>query len=359
MTSGSFDTGGGYPTVLPRERKRKHGEDGKYETVNGRTRVRWNRFSLNYYVQTAQTGQLTNKVGDLLDGTPEWPAAEEFSLQSKLVKKVKGHQLNLAVSTAEGIRTVSLCTNTIRKMAAALTLVKRGRFGDALRQLGAVKKKSQKDVTSPRLKPADLTSTWLEAQYGWAPLLSDCYEATSAYARLTGQRRTRVRVKHKYIQEGNFAASPSLYGYVGNHTTVTYLTYEMEEELSADRSLGLRDPYSLAWELLPYSFVFDWFLPIGTYLENLNVIPTLKGRFLTTRVAEYTAEFAEDYTTNGAYTPTQRATYGKGVERLSPVNGLSTQTPRFVSLPAAMSPKRIFSAVSLAHQAVLRSPIFR
>jgi hypothetical protein len=27
---------------------------------------------------------------------------------------------------------------------------------------------------------------------------------------------------------------------------------------------------NLAWEVLPYSFVVDWFLPIGPYLETLS-----------------------------------------------------------------------------------------
>jgi hypothetical protein len=33
---------------------------------------------------------------------------------------------------------------------------------------------------------------------------------------------------------------------------------------------GFTNPVSLAWELLPFSFVVDWFLPIGPYLESLD-----------------------------------------------------------------------------------------
>jgi hypothetical protein len=57
--------------------------------------------------------------------------------------------------------------------------------------------------------------------------------------------------------------------------------YELYEEMSFERNLGLTDPLSVAWELIPYSFVVDWFVPIGTYLDNLNAIPKLIGRFLT------------------------------------------------------------------------------
>lgn len=30
------------------------------------------------------------------------------------------------------------------------------------------------------------------------------------------------------------------------------------------------NPQSIAWELTPWSFVIDWFIPIGNYLNNLD-----------------------------------------------------------------------------------------
>jgi hypothetical protein len=36
-------------------------------------------------------------------------------------------------------------------------------------------------------------------------------------------------------------------------------------------SFGLLNPAAVAWELLPFSFVVDWFLPVGRYLEGLDV----------------------------------------------------------------------------------------
>jgi hypothetical protein len=36
------------------------------------------------------------------------------------------------------------------------------------------------------------------------------------------------------------------------------------------KQIGFNNPISLAWEVLPYSFVLDWFLPIGDFLDGLN-----------------------------------------------------------------------------------------
>lgn len=35
-------------------------------------------------------------------------------------------------------------------------------------------------------------------------------------------------------------------------------------------SFGVTNPASLAWELLPFSFVVDWFLPVGDFLSSLD-----------------------------------------------------------------------------------------
>lgn len=41
-------------------------------------------------------------------------------------------------------------------------------------------------------------------------------------------------------------------------------------ELFALASLGLLNPASLAWELVPLSFVVDWIVPVGPFLEAMT-----------------------------------------------------------------------------------------
>jgi hypothetical protein len=49
------------------------------------------------------------------------------------------------------------------------------------------------------------------------------------------------------------------------------LYYKVDDVFKNKMSqLGLNSPVSLAWELIPYSFVVDWFLPIGQALEDLS-----------------------------------------------------------------------------------------
>jgi hypothetical protein len=126
----------------------------------------------------------------------------------------------------------------------------------------------------------------------------------------------------------------------------------MEEEISFGRSLGLTDPFQVLWEITPFSFVFDWFLPVGAFLENLAVIPSLKGRFLITKfsrtVAGFTTDKSVDHRFSGSNRLGQQVTVTRTVS-----NALSVQLPQFVGPSSAMSGKRIANAVSLVHQLFL------
>lgn len=40
--------------------------------------------------------------------------------------------------------------------------------------------------------------------------------------------------------------------------------------LAAQTGFGVTDPLLLAWELTPFSFVFDWFIDVGSWLEAMS-----------------------------------------------------------------------------------------
>jgi hypothetical protein len=55
-------------------------------------------------------------------------------------------------------------------------------------------------------------------------------------------------------------------------TRVRYgIHYTMPSPLIAFlATTGFTNPINLGWELIPFSFVLDWFLPVGQYLEALS-----------------------------------------------------------------------------------------
>lgn len=346
MSSGSFLKNGGYPGKTSREQKVWNGGDGKHEVVAGKYRDKWNFYEMTYTYESSQPGQpgfapgaVSCTSGDFT--TNFWANRDELQLQSKLVQRIKGHDFNLAVNLAQSKQLTNMCVSNIGKVARSIRALKRGDFTTALRQFGA------KPRTS-KLKSKDISGRWLEMQYGWLPAISDTYEAAKAYEALTTKRTSRVSARHRIANSVNCSAHPSVLC-LGVNSQSRKIVYEMTEVLSNPRSLGLEDPLSVVWEVIPYSFVIDWFLPIGSYLENLAVLPFLQGRFCTTRFYKTDSSFTSS--SDPFYAGARR--YGK-YRKVSRVitSGLNVQRPSFNPLPLALSGKRIYNAVALAHQLV-------
>lgn len=324
-----------------------NGVDGKYEFVNGFIRPKWNSFDAIYW-RSQRTPGKSPVYGTVWSNCTSFPSSimsanDELTLQSRLSEAVKGHQFNLAVSAAQGKQTVDMVVNAVTSIGGAISDLKKGRFESAARRFGV----NQRPST---LSKKDVSGRWLELQYGWLPLISDVHEAANAYAALTGKPRTeRVSVSLTRKAQRDSSSSPSAYSCKGTVEERWRILYEMSESLSTPRSLGLTDPASVVWELIPYSFVIDWFLPIGSYLENLNTIPQLQGRFLTIKTRRFQGSAMNfDSFYQFSVKPTEYVDYFNMSRRMS--TSLVVPKPEFESLTEAMSPKRIYNAIALAVQ---------
>lgn len=118
---------------------------------------------------------------------------------------------------------------------------------------------------------------WLEYRYGWRPAISTIQDLVSAMDN---------RVQTGQFIRGNSSTTTSLDDDVtatwtqdgGTGTgTETHLLQGTRKyrgfAYSEVNSNGIRwghDPILTAWELIPYSFVVDWFIDIGTWLQAVS-----------------------------------------------------------------------------------------
>lgn len=300
MTSGAYGGASPGPYDLTSGKRRSwSGDDGKATSFAGSPAVKWNNYTctfeewfraslsfvLPYWKQrtlpsdgTITTGAYTYTPGFGFGSTISWTSNAQLKLLEKLLEKVKSHDFDLAVNLGQMHQTVDLLSSNLRKLGLAALALKRGQFSAAARQLGAKPR-------GTRLKTTDVSGRWLELQYGWLPLLGDSHEAAKAFEAISkGQRKQIYRTSYTLESIKNGSQSPTLFDIPYVERLTRYIQYECAEELGVARQLGLLDPLSVAWELLPWSFVIDWFIPIGAYLDSVNQIPSLKGRFLTTEV---------------------------------------------------------------------------
>lgn len=196
------------------------------------------------------------------------------------MKKLRNSDCNYAQAFAERKQTARLVGDSAKRIAGAITDVRKGDFGRAAARFGLKPSKGRMAKKSGK-KPSstEVGDVWLELQYGWKPLLGDVYgsmvqlhkndmDAPDRY-RVT----TKARKGHSQSYFANFASSGI--GFVGKtsreHSVSCRLDWKIDNPaLRPLVQTGMMNPALLAWELLPWSFVADWFVPIGSYLETLD-----------------------------------------------------------------------------------------
>ncbi len=389
MTSGAigppspsgYDLGVGFRRVWS-------GTDGRYTTFAGFTRPKWNNYTLtleswlipNLELRMRYWNQATlpddgrviwhtysNNLGFGFGSPITFSSNDQLRLLNKMLKKVKSHDFNLAVNLGQLHQTVDLLQSNLRKLGDAAIALKRGQFATAARQLGAKPR-------GTRLKTSDISGRWLELQYGWLPLLGDSFEAAKAFEAISnGPRSQLYRVSIKKESTGNGSQSPTIFDMPYTERLTRHLQYECTEEIGFSRQLGLLDPLSVAWELLPWSFVADWFIPIGSYLDLVNQVPALKGRFLTTDVrkreamssskfgikAHFYELFATDWSKPHFSAPTLVPSFRRKLVEMTRTYSESLSVPLpGMHLGGAVSGRRLWNAISLAQQR-FGAPILR
>jgi hypothetical protein len=338
------------------------GDDGRYEIVNGQQRSKWNAYHFNV---DEQTGNPSDDYAYLYL-TLTFPGAitapsnnDTIKLMGKLASKARGHDLHVGKFAGESHQLVKQIVGTTRTIGGVFKDLRKGNLSSAARRLGVSKHTSKLRVT-------DIAGRWLELQYGWLPLLSDAYEAQRAFVKLTNApRRDQIRVgTFREVTGINCSVFPAIYEATGKSTLRQSIHYEWEEVLTKERSLGLEDPIGVAWEVLPYSFVADWFIPISTYLDALNIIPQLTGRWYkeVSIVNEGTTGALNKANPNyrfykGSYTHQKTIKYERTVGH--GFKALDIPLPVLRPLVDAASPVHLKNALALLVQELLGGPRVR
>lgn len=163
---------------------------------------------------------------------------------------------------------------------------------------------------------------WLEYSYGWKPLLSDVYSHAEALAEYLTQHQNVVRragARASSSQEKTSRGSVSLDWAYFRYTKVSKrgevgVRYS-NENVSAANVFGLQNPLLVAWELVPFSFVVDWFLPIGNAIESLTATD---GLTFHSGYESYFVEARNDWTSYG------NVPYGSATNRWVPYGSLKS-----------------------------------
>jgi len=188
---------------------------------------------------------------------------------------LKNTSINLGVAFGERKQTARLIGDTASRLARSVRYLKRGSIRKAMDELGISSRKRE-----PR--GSNVPQKWLEMQYGWKPLLSDVYGAADALSkhptdhwRVTA-KATRSRVDQyaydKYPGSGSGFDACECRAQVRRSVFARIDAIPDNAAKIALASTGVTNPLLVGWELVPFSFVVDWFIPIGNYVESLDAM---------------------------------------------------------------------------------------
>lgn len=204
------------------------------------------------YTETyQQTGYVAPFIYDE-DGIPNWDILWNSAL-ADLYEQLRsgdaGSGLNLAVDAAESRQ--------------VLKMVK-----DATKLVNFVRS----------FHPKKWGDRWLEYQYGWKPLVSSVYGTADAilnrrlysYQRIVGKGREgedSVRIRKGFVGEGATEYISKRYRSRLMVSAEFETPNDTRQQIAGYTSLN---PAVIAWELVPYSFIVDWFIDIGGYLQTME-----------------------------------------------------------------------------------------
>lgn len=236
----------------------------------------------NYNISGNPTG-LWRPYADVV--IPTISGIDYNSAENKCLAKLQGGDVNLATFFGEGHKTLQMFTSSVSRIAHAAYAARRGQFTKAFSFLGVDPTRSslsrlRKIADTSKKGKELLANSWLEYTYGWKPLVQDLYGSVEAYQKGFVQQGhvfwTRSQVSDSKLYEfkqlapyqSNFGPKIYFHATGSCHAVAkSGIQFRVKSSYVATlQSLGLLNPLSLAWELMPYSFVVDWFIPIGDYL---------------------------------------------------------------------------------------------
>lgn len=290
---------------------------------------------------------------------------------AKAANAVGAVRINLPVAFAEFRQTRNLIATTAVNFVRAYADIRKGRFSRAAKRLGL--DETPAALKGGRAKGMSPHERWLEYRYGWIPLLSDIkgsieylHEKAVAkqfYSVVKSTHEELETIISTLIDDGNvtragtsFRVSTKRTATITRKGIVTYRFRVTNQNLAQNHQLGLDNPALIAWELVPFSFVADWFVNVG---DVLGQIGAFSGKECVD--ASLGLQYSEKSvkTTTNVATATGQSTYF--VKEWKPatltaefneykrtvLNGFQTTTP---SIRVKLGTERMLDAISLLKQ---------
>jgi hypothetical protein len=206
-------------------------------------------------------------------------AALDDKVVKKLYSKILNQKVDLATAMAEGAKSVRMIADLLMRLIEFFL----GLYRLNPKRILSGFKGLLKDLLPS--SPKKLANDFLAYRYGISPLMSDISGSVQSIADyLDSEPKVYARSRSStLIDNSSFELEPTSLGFrrrrledkvsIDIAYKVTYAITDMGNRRLTE--LGFTNPVNVEWELVPFSFVVDWFLPIGNYLRGLTTFDHL------------------------------------------------------------------------------------
>lgn len=271
-------------------------------------------------------------------------------VRTRAISSVKKPDFQGLVSLGELRETLSYLRNPFKtglKLASVLEM----RVKEARSRL---RDTTKFDARRRKAIEREIQNLYLEFRYGVRPLIHDVDTFLKALDKADRAERQTFRAKAGSTDSANWVEPYVLGGYTAtanfNYTCETTiragLLYAYKDSLSLPEKWGgeLSEVPSTIWELIPLSFIADWFVNVGTFVRAMTPVSGVD------RLSEWTVVQKRETTTRNitgwAYSDWTTVSQGGGTD--------SAVKDTYYRIPTVGSPQLAFNHDLLA---ALREPL--
>jgi len=175
----------------------------------------------------------------------------------KLHGKIKNQDLHIANIVAERAQTLSMFRDACERLL----------------EIASGKKRIAAALGAFLSNPRKIANDFLAFKFGVEPLLSDVY----SLGQKLGEYDVGIKDSFSIRVNGTDNIDKVVSDAFGTYRIVGSMEISYSVKLSITDNLlrqlgtlGLVNPAEIAWEMMPWSFVIDWFLPVGKWIGNLT-----------------------------------------------------------------------------------------
>lgn len=157
---------------------------------------------------------------------------------------------------------VDICTSLRKGRVGSAYGMASGLYGASVREAETWKKRAVKRKQS-------LSNAYLETAFGWQPIAEDLQNIANVLQADFGQGPVQGRAAES-VPFHSKDGGKNISGAVVTRSELGGVVVVTNPNLFLANQLGMINVGVVAWDLVPGSFMVDWFLPVGKFLRSLS-----------------------------------------------------------------------------------------